>query len=249
MLSSGALAISLLAAGIGYAASPDSATSPIVERVGDTVYLQIEANSFNSLTPKQQALAYWLSQAAIAISPIIYDQQSRFGLRQKALLEAVVANNSNVDPAVYSKILDYTKLFWTHRGNHNLYTAQKFLPTFTPEELNRALTAVGRADLLKEEASLQQSLFDPGFEPSMTTKSPKNGLDILQASSNNFYLGVTLEDLKGFTEKYALNSRLVKQDGKLIEQVYRAGTPDGKVAPGLYAEYLKKANRPRLSAI
>jgi dipeptidyl-peptidase-3 len=108
--------------------------------------------------------------------------------------------------------------------------------------LNRALATIGRAGLLKEAASLQQSLFDPDFEPSMTTKSPKNGLDILQASSNNFYLGVTLEDLKGFTERYALNSRLVKQDGKLIAQVYRAGTPDGKVAPGLYAAYLKNAN-------
>jgi hypothetical protein len=116
MLPKGAFVVSLLATSLGCAASPESAGSPIVERVGDTVFLQIEANTFNSLTPKQQALAYWLSQAAIAISPIIYDQQSRFGLRQKALLEAVVANNSKVDPAVYAKILDYTKLFWTTVG-------------------------------------------------------------------------------------------------------------------------------------
>ena len=237
-----ALVIFLLATGFGYAASAEPDGSPIVDRVGNTAFLQLEANSFNSLTPKQQALAYWLSQAAIAINPIVYDQQSRFGLHQKALLEAVIANKAQVDPIVYQKILDYTKLFWANRGNRNYRTAQKFLPTFTPEELNRALTAIGRADLPKEAASLQKSFFDPDFEPSMTTKSPKNGLDIIQASSNNFYLGVTLDDLKGFAEKYPLNSRLIKQDGKLVEQVYRAGTPDGKVAPGLYAEYLKKAN-------
>ena len=202
----------------------------------------MEANSFSGLTPKQQALAYWLSQASIAIDPIIYDQQSRFGLRQKALLEAIVAGKSKVDPAVYTKILDFTKLFWANRGNHNEGTAQKNLPAFSPEELNKALTAIGRADLLKEAASLRPSLFDPEFEPMMTAKSPKGGLDIIQASSNNFYLGVTLAELKGFTEKYALNSRVVKENGKLTEQVYRAGTPDGKVAPGLYSQYLRKAN-------
>src|SRR5205807_1601174 len=75
----------LLAAAAGYAASP------LVDRVGKTAFVQIEADSFNSLTPKQQALAYWLSQASIAINPIIYDQESRFGLRQKRVLEAVVA--------------------------------------------------------------------------------------------------------------------------------------------------------------
>ena len=209
------------------------AASPLVDRVDTTAFLQVGADSFNSLTPKQQALAYWLSQAAIAIDPIIYDQLSRYGLRQKALLEAVVANKAKVDSAVYAKVLDYTKLFWANRGNHNENTSQKFLPAFTPEELNRALTAIGRPDLVKEAQALQQSFFDPNFEPMITAKSPSGGLDIIQASSNTFYSGVSLADLKGFTETHPLNSRVVKQNGKLVEQVYRAGTPDGKVAPGL----------------
>ena len=216
--------------------------SSMVDRVDTTGFVQVEANSFSGLTPKQQALAYWLTQASIAVNPIIYDQQSRFGLRQKALLEAVVANKAKVDPAVYEKVLNFTKIFWSNRGNHNEMTAQKNLPTFTADELNKALTAAGRADLVKDAAALRQSLFDADFEPMMTAKSPKGGQDIIQASSNNFYLGVTLADLKGFTEKYTLNSRLVKENGKLIEQVYRAGTPDGKVAPGLYSQYLKKVN-------
>ena len=217
------------------------AASPVVDRVGSTAFLQVEAASFSSLTPKQQALAYYLSQASIAINPIIFDQLSRYGLRQKAILEAIVANKSKVDPAVYTKVLDYTKLFWGNRSNHNENTSQKFLPAFTADELNKALTAVGRPDLLKDAANLRQAFFDPDFEPLITAKSPKGGLDILQASANNYYLGVTLNDLKGFTEKYALNSRLEKQSGKLIEHVYRAGTPDGKVPAGLYADYLKKA--------
>jgi dipeptidyl-peptidase-3 len=88
-----ALIIFLLAA-----ATLGQAASPLVDRVRDTAIIQVEADSFNSLTPRQKALAYWLSQAAIAIDPIIYDQESRFGLRQRRLLEAVVSNKDKVDP-------------------------------------------------------------------------------------------------------------------------------------------------------
>ena len=64
----------------------------------------------------------------------------------------------------------------------------------------------------------------------------------MQASANNFYSGVTLADLANFTERYRLNSRVEKIDGRIAENVYRAGTPDGRVRPGLYAQYLAKAN-------
>jgi dipeptidyl-peptidase-3 len=77
----------------------------------------------------------------------------------------------------------------------------------------------------------------------ITTKSPVGGKDTIQASSNTFYEGVSQADLKGFQEKHPLNSRVVKSaDGKLTELVYRAGTPDGKVPPGLHATFLNKAN-------
>jgi dipeptidyl-peptidase-3 len=221
-----------------------------VDRVGVTGFVQIEANSFRQLNPRQQALAYWLTQAAIAIHPIIFDQVSRFGLRQKRVLELVVAHPDGVDRAVYAKILAFTKLFWANRGNHNDLTAQKFLPDFTFQELRAAgLAALQHGGsgftgtgFEKEIEEIRPSLFDPDFEPLITAKSPRGGLDILEASANNFYSGVKLSDLKGFTEHYALNSRLVKQNGRLEEQVYRAGTPDHRVPPGLYAQYLAKAN-------
>ena len=75
-----------------------------------------------------------------------------------------------------------------------------------------------------------------------TAKTPGPGKDILQASSNTFYQGVALADLTAFREEYPLTSRVVKgPDGVIREQIYRAGTPDGKVPPGLYAVYLAKA--------
>jgi dipeptidyl-peptidase III len=233
--------------------------SPVIARVGDTAFLIVRADSFDSLMPQQQALAYWLTQASIAIDPIIYDQLSRFGLRQKRLLEEIVAHPSGIDPQTMTRITDFAELFWANRGNHNDETSQKFLPSFTFDELKKAAliarqhgamkTAYGdlppittQAQLEKELDDLRPSLFDPNFQPMDTAKSPKPGMDIIRASSNTYYEGVSLADLKDFHEQYPLNSRVVKgPDGKLREEVYRAGTPDGRVAPGLYAVYLKKA--------
>ena len=218
---------------------PAADNSSLVERVGSTGFVQLEAESFKTLPLREQTLAYWLTQAAIAIDPINYDQNSVWGLRQKRLLESILLHPQGVDPKVLRKITDFTKLFWANRGNHNEMTAQKFLPEFTFEELKAAAGKTASAEV----DALRPSLFDPKFEPSITAKSPEGGRDIVQSSANNFYHGVSLADLKGFTEHYPLNSRLVKHDsGKLVEEVWRAGTPDGKIPAGRYAQYLKKAN-------
>ncbi len=236
------------------------AANVLVDRVGNTGFLQLHAESFNSLDPKQKELAYWLSQASIAIDPIIYDQLSAYGIRQKRLLEEIVAHPQGIDPATMKKINDFAKLFWANRGNHNAETSQKFLPDFGFQELAKAADqafkngafrtpyadqpALASPDAVAKEVSgLKASLFDPNFEPMNTAKSPQGGKDIIQASANTFYDGVTLADLKDFKAKYPLNSRVVKSaDGQLKEAVYRAGTSDGSVPPGLYAVYLKKAN-------
>src|SRR5215467_11525358 len=112
--------------------------SALVDRVGSTGFVQLEAESFRTLTLREQTLAYWLSQAAIAIDPINYDQNSAWGLRQKRLLEEILLHPQGVDPAVMAKVRNYAKLFWANRGNHNEMTAQKFLPEFTFEQLKAA---------------------------------------------------------------------------------------------------------------
>ena len=234
--------------------------SSLVERVGDTGFVRVEVESYPSLDARQQQLAYWLVQASIAVDPIAYDQFSRFGLRQKRLLEEVVAHSNGADPSIDEKITEFTKLFWANRGNHNEFTSQKFLPSFTFEELQKAALAAKKngacasryadlpplttaGQLNRELADLRASLFDPDFEPMVTAKSPRAGQDIIQASSNTFYEGVTLADLNDFHDAYPLNSRVVRdKDGKLHEEVYRAGTPDGKIPPGLYATFLKRAD-------
>src|SRR5262245_9776567 len=240
-------------------AQPDAqAPGPLVERVGDTGFLQLQADSFRQLAPKQQALAYWLTQASIAIDPIIYDQLSATGIREKRLWEEIVGHSQGIPADVAGKIRSHALLFWANRGNHNETTGQKFVPLFTSTELSAAalraqqngafksayadLPALATPEALKGELSaLEKSIFDARFEPTMTAKTPPPGQDIIQASSNTFYRGVSVADLKNFSEKYPLNSRVVKgSNGTLREEVYRAGSPDGNVPAGLYAIYLKK---------
>src|SRR5262249_11330932 len=127
----------------------------------------------------------------------------------------------------------YTKLFWINSGPYNNLTARKFVLRCSPADFAAAAHAAARAgaafprragetldDLL---ARLAPMFFDEGFEPTVTCKNPPDGQDILAASANNMYAGVTMADLEGFAERHALNSRLVKVDGALVEEVWRVG--------------------------
>ncbi|MHB8655406.1 MAG: dipeptidyl-peptidase 3 family protein [Terriglobia bacterium] len=231
-------------------AGKQSESSSLVGRVGDTGFIQLRAESFKDLSPDRKMDAYWLARAAIAINPIAYDQNSIYGLREKHLLEAILTHSGGIDPALLKKITEYTMLFWGNQGNHNSFTSRKFAPDFNADELKAAAEQAvkngakldegsGPTQSLEQELQeLEKPIFDPGFQPMLTSKNPPNGEDALVASSNNFYSGVSLKDLVGFTQHYALNSRLVKENGKLVEEVYRAGTPDGKIPAGLYAREL-----------
>src|SRR5215510_3340839 len=93
----GLLAALIAASAVAQPARPSAQNaSPLVERVGDIGFLQLHAESFKQLTPKEQALAYWLTQASIAIDPIIYDQLSASGIREKRLLEEVVGHPQGI---------------------------------------------------------------------------------------------------------------------------------------------------------
>ncbi|HKI04718.1 MAG TPA: hypothetical protein VKK31_22245 [Thermoanaerobaculia bacterium] len=225
--------------------------SPLVERIGDRGFLQVEAPSFSKLPLKEKLLAYHLTRAAIQLDPIFYDQMSSYGLAAKRLLGALAEKPERLPEESRQAIVEYAKLFLGSGGNHNETTSDKFVPGFSFEQLSRAAEQARtrgarlgtREQLARTLNELRTPLFDPAFEPTITEKDPPAGQDILTASSNNYYQGVALKDLTGFAEKNPLNSRLVKKDGRLVEEVYRAGTPDGKVPPGLYARELAAVNR------
>jgi dipeptidyl-peptidase-3 len=241
------LAAQLLAAN----SQPASPTvSPLIEQVGETGFYEIKSPSFAALTRDQRLVALSLYRAAVAIDPIIYDQLSSSGLQIKKLIGALVEKPDRLPPASREGIVRYAKLFFANRGNHNERTNAKFLPEVGFEDFRSAAIAAQKAGAHLPEpkalaAMLEQlrpALFDPAFEPTPTAKSPPAGKDIISGSSNTFYgPGISLADLKGFQDAHALNSRVVKENGRLVEQVYRAGTAAGAVAPGLYAKELGQA--------
>jgi dipeptidyl-peptidase III len=216
----------------------------LLERVEDAAVVQLYADGFSSLPLKQKTLIWHLYQAALAGRDIFIDQKHKDALEMREVIEQIVAFPQGVEAAALPEIQRYAKLFWLNNGPYNNLTARKFLLKLTPDQLKAAVYASAKAGAkyMTGDETIDQKLarlgpmfFDAAVDPIVTNKTPGAGKDILQASANNLYSGVSLADLKGFTEKYGLNSRLVKKDGKLVEEVYRL---DGK-----YSNYIAQIIR------
>jgi len=204
----------------------------LLERVGEAAVVQLYADGFNTLSRRDKMLVWHLYQAAIAGRDIFYDQRYAHNLEMRDVLEAIIAHADDVDPATLAEIRRYTKLFWINTGPYNNLTARKFVLLCTPDAFAAAAHAAARAGarfptrgetLEALLARLRPMFFDPNVDPTVTSKTPPAGQDMLAASANNLHVGVTMKDLEGIEEKYALNSRLVKTHGQLVEEVYRIG--------------------------
>jgi dipeptidyl-peptidase-3 len=220
------------------AAVADAAQAPpdrkyLLERVEDAAVVQLYADGFRQLPLEQKQLIWHLYEAALAGRDIYYDQRYAHNLEMRDVLEEIITHPQGIDEAALAEITRYTKLFWLNTGPYNNLTARKFVLKTTPEAFAAAARAAQKAGArfpLKKGETLdallkrmQRLFFDPAFDPIVTNKTPGQGKDILQASSNNLYVGASMKDLEGFKERYALNSRVVKKDGKLVEEVYRVG--------------------------
>ena len=223
----------------------DETRTYALEQVGSTMIVQVYADGFDELTLPEKLTAYYLYRAAVAGRDINFDQHHKDALEIRSLLEGVIAHSNDIDQAVYENILKYTKLFWVNNGMYNDRTREKFIPEVTFDDFTQAVKTAQengaefqtRSDETLKDAlnRLQNTMFDPDFEPLLANKSPEAGEDILLSSANNLYEGVTTEEAKAFQDKAInpLNSKVIKQNGRIIEQVYRAGTED--IEPGLYA--------------
>jgi dipeptidyl-peptidase-3 len=208
--------------------------------VDDAAVVQLYADGFTDLPLKEKTLIWHLYQAVIAGRDIFYDQRYVHNLVMRDILEAILTHPGGVEPKTLAEIQRYTKLFWINTGPYNNLTARKFILTCAPEafaEAARAAQKAGASFPVKDGETLDQLLarlqpqfFDPNVDPMVTAKTPPPGKDILTASANNLYAGVSMKDVRGFRERYPLNSRLVKGPGKgaLVEEVYRADGRYGK---------------------
>jgi dipeptidyl-peptidase III len=233
------------------ATAPPSAAIPaadrkyLLERIDDAAVVQLYADGFSALPIKDKTLIWHLYQAAIAGRDIYYDQRHALALPMRDVLEAILTaarptsgSAAAVDAATLAEIERYTKLFWLNSGPYNNLTARKFVLNCKPEAFLAAAKAAAAAGaqfplqagetLDRLLARLQPMFFDPAVDPMVTAKTPPPGKDILTASANNLYSGVTLKEAESFKERYALNSRLIKERGTLTEEAYRITGRYGK---------------------
>ena len=244
------------------ATPPRAPEAQVIATVGDIAVVALDAKEFGQLTRERRLLAYWLSQAGNAGDAIAYDQSYRHNLAIVRLLRAILTHPQAVPPPVLPRLREYARLVYLHHGLHDDATGRKLPAPFSPSELRSAALAAqaSGADFgLQKGASLDRflrelegPLFDPAIDALRTNKAPPSGQDPLLASAVNFYQGVSLKDLLDFREHYPLNSRLIKEGGRLVEEVYRSGHPagsrqggargDAQAPPGLYADRLSRVN-------
>ena len=237
----------------GAAAAPASERQFLLERIDDAAIAQIYADGFEALDLREKTLIWHLYNAALAGRDIFYDQRYAHNLEMREVLEEILTHADGVDPATLEAIHSYTKLFWINQGPFNNLTARKFVPETTSEAFAEAVHAAAGAGaefptqdgetLDAMLARLEPIFFDPDFDPILTNKSPRAGEDMLLSSANNLHAGVSMADLAGFDEQYPLNSRLVKHDGRLVEEVYRIN------GDGRYADELREVVRHLEAAI
>ncbi|MEO7191791.1 MAG: peptidase M49 [Vicinamibacterales bacterium] len=226
----------------------------LLEQVDDAAVVQYYADGFVALPVEQKILAWHLYQAALAGRDIYYDQRYRHSLEMRELLEQVLTTcptDTAEVAAIVAEVRRYTKLFWINSGPHNTLTARKFVLRCSPADLalvvDRAAAHGGRFPLRDDESiasllsRLRGAFFDPDVDPLVTSKTPEGGVDILRASANNFYSGVSMSDMETFDERHGLNARLVNDGGTLVEQVYRAS--------GIYGEHITRIVRHLRSAL
>lgn len=235
--------------------APEVSFKAVAETVGDHQVLRYKVPGFDTLAPKQKELAYYLYKAAISGRDITYDQNFAFNLLVRRSMEAVLQSYAAKDSDEYKAALVYTKQVWLNNGIHHDYSSAKIEPGFDKDALAKLIQGAdakllpldpwpGSEDKLTPETlteKLTTILFDE--KQYATRVSRKAGADVVKASANNFYGEVSQKEVEGFYKKlkdpkdtrpisHGLNSKLVKEDGKLVEKVWKVG--------GMYSPAIEK---------
>ena len=212
------------------------------ERFADIQMLRYQVPGFDELTLRQKTLIYHLSQASLLGRDILWDQNGRFNLRLRRILEAVYTHFSgDRSSADFAAFAVYMKRVWFSNGIHHHYGCEKFQPGFTQAFLHQALEqlqaghiALGYSSLEALEQELFPVIFDPSVMPKRVNQAA--GEDLLLTSACNYYApGITQAEAEEFYARqkaegdqqhpimYGMNSRLERAaDGSLHENVWRA---------------------------
>ncbi len=228
--------------------SNDAKFEVAAEDFADLQLLRYQIPGWEELSLQQKTLAYYLYQASLSGRDIIYDQKDKNGIMLRKTLEnmyGTYSGDKNSDD--WKKFKEYCGRFWFSNGNHHHYGNEKFVPECSWEYFQnvakasdtKAFPTEANETLDQFLTRIQPLIMDKTVNPKCVDLSPD--IDNVAASSVNFYEGVTQKEVEAFYAKmptagnspsWGLNSKVVKKDGKVIEQVWKVG--------GMYSAAIEK---------
>lgn len=224
------------------------------ERFADLQMLRYRVDGFEELNLKQKTFIYYLQEAALWGRDILWDQNCKYNLRVRRVLEEVYKAESRVrtgnesDKDEFNAFETYLKRVWFSNGIHHHYACDKFVPGFSSSWFMRRVHDC--VDSFKDVQggldALLQEVCDAIFNLNILQKriNLAEGVDLIKTSASNYYEGVTQAEAEAFYEKqkaegdalhpvmYGMNSRLVKDaSGKIYEKKWTVN--------GLYGSAIK----------
>ena len=220
-----------------------------VDRFSDIEILRYEVPGFEDLSLKQKKFIYYLSEAALSGRDIIYDQNYKYNLTVRSTLNNIVQNfNGNKSSKQWTQFIEYAKRVWFSNGIHHHYSTLKILPGFDQSYLTKLVEKIDKGFPLNDGENIDGFLkriipiiFDPIIDAKRVNLNPKD--DIIYSSANNYYDGLSQDEVEKFYSDmknpkdptpiwYGLNSRLVKEKGKVVEKTWKLD--------GLYGDAIKQ---------
>jgi len=223
-----------------------------VDRFADIEVLRYKVPDFEKLTPQQRILVYYLTEAALTGRDILWDQNGKYNLAIRDLIENVYeAYDGDRESADFKGLELYLKQIEFANGIHHHYSMDKFQPTFSRDFLAGQTAKLPDGKRPENLDTLLEVIFNPAVMPKRVNQA--EGQDLILTSANNMYEGVTQKEVEDFYNalkdttdatpvSWGLNARVVKRDGKIMEEVYKVG---GLYSPAItrIVELLGKASQ------
>ncbi len=230
------------------AAFYDTSFTVEAESFADLQLLRYQVPGFKQLSLSQKQLAYYLSEAALCGRDIFYDQRSKYGLLLRKTLETAYSSfKGDKTSGDWKKFEEYCGRVWFSNGYHHHYANEKFIPACSSEYFSALIKNSDTANLPKNAGESVQAflirivpiIYDPAIEPKLVDQ--RANIDNVVNSSVNFYEGVTQKEVVDFYSNFnttgnapswGLNSKVMKENGQIVEKVWKAG--------GMYSAAIEK---------
>lgn len=214
----------------------------VVDRFADIQVLRYKVPGFENLSLDQKRLIYYLTEAAIAGRDILWDQNGKYNMQLRHLLEAIYTSykgdRTSKDFLAFEK---YLKQVWFGNGIHHHYSMDKFTPEFSREYFDGLVSGLPASEVPADIDTLKRLIFDPAFMAKKVNQA--DGVDLIATSATNLYDGVTQAEVEAYYAarkdttiaepiSYGLNTRVAKVNGEVVEQTYKVG--------GLYSPAIER---------